>query len=82
MNLPSKKLIYIGLALVLGAGSAAAQNTVYPLKRGFENPPEGARPRVPYFIRAIIATAAGAHRDRSVLGGTRTRLDFAQDMER
>ena len=34
------------LCLALGATLAAGQNTTDPLKSGFENPPEGAKPRV------------------------------------
>ena len=34
------------LCLTLGASLVAAQNGTDPLKAGFENPPEGARPRV------------------------------------
>ncbi len=40
-----EKLMLAALALLL-AGSAAAQTTPDGLKRGFENPPESARPRV------------------------------------
>jgi hypothetical protein len=46
MDFRGKKLITAGLALLLGAGMAAAQSTTDPLKSGFENPPQGARPRV------------------------------------
>src|SRR5438552_11093289 len=42
----SKKLLALSIALLLGAGSAAPQSTADPLKSGFENPPESARPRV------------------------------------
>jgi len=42
----SSKLILAGVTLLLIAGSVAAQNTPDALKRGFENPPESARPRV------------------------------------
>ena len=35
-----------GLALALGVGAAVAQSTSDPLASGFENPPNGARPRV------------------------------------
>src|SRR5436309_4268594 len=45
-NRPSKKLLALIIALLLGAGSAAPQSTADPLKSGFENPPESARPRV------------------------------------
>jgi hypothetical protein len=34
------------MALLLGVSTATAQNKSDPLKSGFENPPEGARPRV------------------------------------
>ena len=46
MNRSSKRLISASIALLLGASSAAAQRAIDPLKRGFENPPESARPRV------------------------------------
>ena len=42
----SKTLITAGIALLLGIITAAAQSKPDPLKSGFENPPEGARPRV------------------------------------
>ena len=45
-NRPSKKLIYAIMVLLLGVSTALAQNKPDPLKSGFENPPEGARPRV------------------------------------
>ena len=45
-NRPSKKLIYAIMVLLLGVSTAIAQNKPDPLKSGFENPPEGARPRV------------------------------------
>src|SRR5947209_19138599 len=45
-NRPSKKLLALIIALLLGAGSAAPQSTADSLKSGFENPPEAARPRV------------------------------------
>ena len=45
-NRPAKKLIYACIAVLLGAAGAAAQSTLDPLKSGFENPPESARPRV------------------------------------
>ena len=41
-----KILVYAIMALLLGIGAALAQNKPDPLKNGFENPPEGARPRV------------------------------------
>ena len=34
------------MVLLLGVSTAIAQNKPDPLKSGFENPPEGARPRV------------------------------------
>ncbi len=45
-NPRSKKLIYAIMVLLLGVSTAIAQNKPDPLKSGFENPPEGARPRV------------------------------------
>jgi len=42
----SNKLIYAIIVLLLGIGTALAQNKPDPLKSGFENPPAGARPRV------------------------------------
>src|SRR5437667_995799 len=45
-NRPSKKLLALIIALLLGAGSAAPQSTADSLKSGFENPPQSARPRV------------------------------------
>jgi hypothetical protein len=42
----SNKLIYALIILLLGIGTALAQNKPDPLKSGFENPPAGARPRV------------------------------------
>ena len=42
----ASKLIYAIMVVLLGAITAAAQNNPDPLKSGFENPPEGARPRV------------------------------------
>ena len=45
-NHPSMKLITAIMILLLGACTAIAQNKPDPLKNGFENPPEGARPRV------------------------------------
>jgi len=42
-----KRLSLAGLAVLLfSAGATVAQNTQDPLKAGFENPPNGARPRV------------------------------------
>jgi hypothetical protein len=45
-NSQSKKLILAILVLLLGAAPATAQSKPDALKSGFENPPEGARPRV------------------------------------
>ncbi len=45
-NRSSKKVITASIALLLGIITAAAQSKPDPLKSGFENPPEGARPRV------------------------------------
>ena len=45
MNHCQKKLIAAALAIA-GWGAASAQNTADPLRSGFENPPESARPRV------------------------------------
>jgi len=42
----ARKLIYAIIVLLLGVSTAAAQSKLDPLKSGFENPPEGARPRV------------------------------------
>jgi hypothetical protein len=42
----ASKLMYALAVLLLGISTAAAQNKTDPLKSGFENPPEGARPRV------------------------------------
>src|SRR5271157_4569439 len=49
MNPRPKKLISAGMVLLLGVSTAIAQTKPLgpdPLKSGFENPPEGARPRV------------------------------------
>ncbi len=46
MKLLEVKLITAGLAIILGLGVAQAQNQPDPLKSGFDNPPNGARPRV------------------------------------
>jgi hypothetical protein len=51
MKAPNRKIVVAGLGLILGIGIlgigvAAAQNQSDPLKSGFENPPESARPRV------------------------------------
>ena len=40
------KVVYAVLALLVGVTTAATQTKTDPLKSGFENPPEGARPRV------------------------------------
>jgi hypothetical protein len=40
------KLMFTIMALLLGVNIATAQRKLDPLKAGFENPPEGARPRV------------------------------------
>ena len=45
-NRSSKKLIAASIAFLLGASGAASQSNPDPLKSGFENPPESARPRV------------------------------------
>jgi hypothetical protein len=42
----SRKLVSAAMLLLLGAGVALAQSPADPLKSGFENPPNGARPRV------------------------------------
>ena len=41
-----RKVSFAVMALMLGVSIAAAQSNSDPLKTGFENPPEGARPRV------------------------------------
>ena len=46
MNLLSKSLTSASLVLVMGLGAATAQSDLDSLKRGFENPPESAHPRV------------------------------------
>ena len=46
MELGSKRLIWLGLAILLSAGVAGAQSKPDPLKSGFENPPSSAHPRV------------------------------------
>jgi alpha-L-rhamnosidase len=47
MVCPWKRLLSVATAvLVIGAGSAWGQGSADPLKSGFENPPNGARPRV------------------------------------
>ena len=45
-NPRSKKLIFAIMVLLLSVSTATAQSKPDPLKSGFENPPEGARPRV------------------------------------
>jgi hypothetical protein len=42
----AKSVIYAIFMLSLGVSTAIAQSNVDPLKNGFENPPNGARPRV------------------------------------
>jgi len=46
MKLPAMKLITACCILVMSLGASRAQSTPDPLKKGFENPPESARPRV------------------------------------
>src|ERR1017187_7551298 len=46
MNVRSKSFISVGLAMMLVAGVGMAQNKPDPMKSGFENPPDSARPRV------------------------------------
>src|ERR1035441_8766159 len=46
MKVSAMKLIVASLALVLGLGVVHAQDKSDSLKKGFENPPESARPRV------------------------------------
>src|ERR1017187_18587 len=46
VNVRSKSFISVGLAIMLGAGVGMAQNKPDPMKSGFENPPDSARPRV------------------------------------
>jgi len=46
MKLLGIKLITASLAAMLSFGAAQAQNQTDPLKSGFDNPPNGARPRV------------------------------------
>jgi len=46
MDFRRKKLMTAGMALLFGMGMATAQSNPDALKAGFENPPEGARPRV------------------------------------
>ncbi len=44
---PWRKLVVTGFAVLLaGASAGVAQNAADPLKAGFDNPPNGARPRV------------------------------------
>ena len=45
-NPRSKKLISASMVMLLGVSTATAQSKRDPLKRGFENPPQSARPRV------------------------------------
>ena len=47
MSFPWKKFLSAALTLLLGISAAAfAQGTTDPLKKGFEDPPQSARPRV------------------------------------
>jgi hypothetical protein len=46
MTLLGTKMITSSLAMVFALGAVQAQNQPDPLKSGFENPPNGARPRV------------------------------------
>ena len=46
MKLLGMKLVTASLAIFLGLGAAQAQEQPDPLKSGFGNPPNGARPRV------------------------------------
>ncbi|UWZ82481.1 glycosyl hydrolase [Occallatibacter riparius] len=47
MTFPWKKFVSTAVTLLLGFGAAAfAQSTTDPLKKGFEDPPQSARPRV------------------------------------
>jgi hypothetical protein len=46
MKLLGMKLITASVAMIFALGVALAQNQPDPLKDGFENPPNGARPRV------------------------------------
>ena len=46
MKLRAMKLIMASCILVMGLGVGWAQSAPDPLKKGFENPPESARPRV------------------------------------
>src|SRR5579859_4193498 len=41
-----RTMSFVALCLALGTALAVGQNTTDPLKSGFENPPEGAKPRV------------------------------------
>ena len=42
----NRKMSFVALCLALGTALAAGQSTTDPLKSGFENPPESAKPRV------------------------------------
>jgi hypothetical protein len=42
----NRRLIATSIMLLLGAGTAIPQTSSDPLKSGFENPPNSARPRV------------------------------------
>ena len=44
--LRSRNLLLTGVLAMMSLGVAAAQNTTDPLRSGFENPPESAKPRV------------------------------------
>jgi hypothetical protein len=46
MNRPSIKLVTVIIVLLIGVSTALAQEKPDPLRKGFENPPAGARPRV------------------------------------
>jgi hypothetical protein len=46
MSTASKRLVTTAVILLLGMGAGFAQGTADPLKKGFEDPPSAARPRV------------------------------------
>jgi alpha-L-rhamnosidase/F5/8 type C domain len=46
MSFPRRKFASIAVILLLGMGAGMAQSTTDPLKKGFEDPPSSARPRV------------------------------------
>ncbi len=89
-NCPSKKLITASLALLLGVSAATAQSKSDALKSGFENPPEGARPRVWWHWMNGNITKEGIKLDlewmhRIGLGGFQTfdaALDTPQVVEK